>query len=283
MNKAQLKQNIKNWWNEGTDTQNIVPAAFFTRSSSAELPQVYLFAQFGLAQGADIGQQSQITTHYTEQNNHVNDHWALNPLTYSLKGLIGELIYSAPTKWANASPYANSAVYDILSIISPTMDNATRSAYNIYQHTEAVADRYRQQVRTALSNIGVIKTQTQQTNQQYVFTQVQSLQLNRQLVQILTPYGWFENMAITNVRMSQNNQRFVSEIVIDFQEWRNVGELAQRAATKQEKAQMAILQQSVEQNNGQASTSQVSNTDRDSWLFTATGRPQYLIPYKRQF
>lgn len=278
MNKAQLQQNIKNWWNEGTNTQNIVPAALFTRSSTAALPQVYLFAQFGLAQGADIGQQSQITTHYTERNNAINDHWAVNPLTYSLKGLIGELIYSAPTKWANASPYHTSPIYDILSIISPTMDNATRSAYNIYQHTEAVADRYRQMVRSALSNVGVIKTQTQKTNQEYVFQQLRLLVLNRQLVRVLTPYGWLEDMAPINVRMSQNNQRYVSELTVDFQEWLKVGDLAQRAATKQEKAQMARLQQSVEQNNGQASTTAVE--DRETILYRAVGRPQVLNPYQ---
>lgn len=278
MNKAQLKQNIRNWWNEGTDSQNIVPAALFTRSSTAQLPQIYLFAQFGLAQGAEIGQQSQITTHYTEQNNHVNDHWAVNPLTYNLKGLIGELIYSAPITWANASPYATSPVYQVLSILSPTMDNATRSAYNIYQQTQATAERYRQTVRNALSNIGVIKTQTQQTNQQYVLRQLRSLELNRQLVAILTPYGWYENMAPINVRMSQNNQRYVSDLTIDFQEWRNVGDLAQRAATKQEKEGMARLQQAIEQNNGKASTTALSR--RETFAFVEAGRPQVIRPYQ---
>lgn len=278
MNKADLAKNIKDWWNGDSGIQSGQPAVLFERSSSTQLPTIYLFANFGATRGSEIGQKSQITTHYTEQNNHVNDHWAISPLTYTLTGLIGELTYTAPTSWANASPFSTPSIYSLQGMIAPSMDSATRSAYNIYQRTQAVAERYRQTIRSALSNIGVIKAQPQQTNQEYVFRQLMSLEINRQLVSIYTPYGGYEDMAIINVRMNNNDLRYISELTVDMQQWRNVGELAQRAATKQEKEEMARLQQAIEQNNGQASTTQVSRRETDA--FVLAGRPQRIRPYQ---
>lgn len=260
MKKQDIKNNIINWANNIDNPQNTDMALLFTKSNTAHLPQIYLFSKFGIAQGAEIGLQSQITTHYTEENSAVNDHWAIAPMTYSVSGLIGELLYAAPTKWMNYIEAKTPKMLDALNFISPTLDNYTQAAYNITQQIEADVERYRQVLRQGLSSLGFIEEGIAKTNQEYVFSRLQELQYSRQLVQVETPYGSFSNMAITNIRLSQKNNRYISNLTVDFQQWRDVKAAATRAATASEKADMAKLQQALTENQGVASTQEVQRT-----------------------
>lgn len=254
------KQDVIDWISQ-TDNK---PTAgmLFEQSKSSIFPQIYLFSSFGIAQRNEIGRQSQITNHFTESNFSIQDHWAISPLTYTLTGLIGEVVYQAPTQWAN---YAQKQVIDYLeplSIISPTLDNYTNAAYNAVQVVQASVERYRQIARQALINLNALKDTTSQSNQEYVYTKLTDMQLNRQLVTIYTPYGSLSDMAITSVRMGQNNTHFYSGLTINFQQWRDVAQASQRKATNAEKAQIARLQQGLSNTKdlGGASTNEVKIT-----------------------
>lgn len=264
-------------WAQGDTVDE--PAALFLRSDTSELPQIYLFSKFGLSQGAEVNQQSQITTHYTEANNAINDHWALNPIKLTLSGLIGEVIYTPPTAWANFSTRAEMNLSgSLVNLLAPQFDYYTQNKYNIAQFQEANLRRYVRTISQGLSDLNVLKAQTRKSNQEYVFQKLRQLQYFRQLVKaVATPYGWFEDMAVTSLRMSQSGNRFYSNISVEMQEWRDVLPATQRAATAQEKADMAKLQQSLTQNQGEAST---TSTRRETTLYVMAGRPQALRPYQ---
>lgn len=240
--------------NRETNNDANNPALLFIKSNTTNMPQIYLFSNFGLAQSAEIGQQSQITTHYTEQNNAINDHWAISPLTFTLSGLIGEVVYTPPTKWANYVARQTTEMSALINLLAVPLDANTSNAYNIAQFANANVRRYTRTIAQNLSKLGIIKTQTRKTNQQYVFEQLRNLQTKRQLLAVETPYGTFEDMAIINVRMSQSGNRFYSQVSVDFQQWRDVLPANQRAATSSEKTDIARLQQAAIQNQGNAST-----------------------------
>lgn len=278
MRKSDIKNKVANWAkNLLPDDEGVNPALLFIKSDATEMPQIYLFSKFGLAQGAEIGQQSQITTHYTEKNNAINDHWAISPMTVSLSGLIGEVIYTPPKQWANIVAAVVSKMQKLLKLVAPKLNVSTGKAYNIAQFVESNVRRYLQIIMQLLNSMAGFGTL--ETNQQYVFRLLRDLQLNRQLMAIETPYGAFEDMAIVNVRMSQNGNRFYSELIVDFQEWRNVLPAQQRAATQAEKDDIAAVQQELEQQQGEASTTSV---DKESHLYIATGRPTYLNKFDRK-
>ena len=76
---------------------------------------------------------------------------------------------------------------------------------------------------------------------------------NRQLVNIWTPYGEYNNMAINDFQGSQGDSKFQSDLEIQFTQWRNIS-TATRKATKEEQAYFCACQQAETQEIGTAST-----------------------------
>lgn len=253
-----LNQELKNFQTElagiNLDSENI-PAILFTNSTNNnKFGEIYLFSDFGISESNSITINSEITTHYTEENNALNDHWAVQPIQYVLRGLIGEVVYTPPSTFTN---FVDTAVGDYLSpigFLAPTFDTYTSSIINIGQQVEASITRYLDIAKLALNNIKGTKTQL--TNQQYVINTLNSLVLNRQLVSIYTPYGIYDGMAIKTVNASQEKNKFQSSIEITLQQWRTVQTLT-RQASAEEKSLLSQFQSATLKEKGQAGTSKI--------------------------
>lgn len=251
--------NITDYLTDKTDFNTIQevnnnPAILFTNTSISEFGNVYIFKNFGHSKTSSIKLSSQITTHYMEDNTARQDHWAINPIAYTLSGLIGEVVYTPPTQWAN---FVQKNIVDYLSplgVLLPTFDSYTQSAINTVQAVEASVNRYRQIFTQTLSNIqGIGNTNVVKRNQSRVIEWLESLRDNRQLVNIWTPFGEYNNMAIVDISGTQNDTKYKSDLEIQFQQWKNITTIT-RAATEKEKAYLSSCQSAETQELGNAST-----------------------------
>ena len=249
----EIKNKVTDFYNKFMEDEAInTPAMLFVEDkNNANFGNAYIFKRFGVAQADSIKISSQITTHYMEDNVARQDHWAIAPITYTMSGLVGELIYSPPEAW---SGWVQEHVTDYLtplSVLSPTFDSYTTSAINAVKAVEASFQRYKQIAKQFFNSFR--KLPTKQTNQEYVISNLQSLRDNRQLVSVYTPFGVYDNLAIENISGTQNNSKYQSNLEISFTQWREVGTLS-RKATEQDRALIAQYAKAEVEQQGQAST-----------------------------
>jgi len=234
------------------------PAILFTSNSSDGFGNIYLFEKFGVTTTNTLKISSQITTHYMENNNAVQDHWAIAPIKYTLSGLIGEVIYTPPKKAVNfVQKYINNYL-EPLNILSPTFDSYTQSAINTVQAVEASLRRYEQMAVNILNNITKYQA-AKKTNQEFLANKLIALRDNRQLVNVWTPYGQFNGLAIQEASLTQNKTKYQSNLEVQFIQWRDV-DTQKRAATEQEKATVVRTMKQQEQNLGNASQQKVPDS-----------------------
>lgn len=231
-----------------------VPALIFANSrKNTYFGDMYLFANFGIAGGCTINAPSDITTHYVEDNSAIQDHWALSPVTYTLNGFIGEIIYRPAEQWTN---WLQDNVRDYLSpleVISPTVSSYVQSAMNVTHQLEATYQKYSNYAESIMRTVNNWTNPSIKASNQYqVYQQLKNLRQNRVLVDIYTPYDTLKSMAITNISMSQDDKSmYKSSITVTLQEYRDVKTLT-RKATDKEVASLVKAQQAQEVNQGNA-------------------------------
>lgn len=267
---------LSNFGNDKTrDKYNNAPAVLFSEAvSGSKFPQMLLFSQFGQANTSSLSLASQITTHYTEDNYHINDHWALEPVKFTLTGLIGEVIYRPSKNWSNKAEKAFIDYLKPLSIISPTFDNYTQSAINITNAVEESYRRYENIAKKALRTIGISES-VKSTNQEFVISQLETLRENRQLVTIHTPYGKYSDMAIVAINANQENSKYQSSLEIQLQKWRTV-ESKTRSATEEEKSTLAKTQGAISKQHGVIGTTQTNIRDNSTMKSIAQGGASFV-------
>ena len=155
---------------------------------------------------------AEITDHYTEDNRAVQDHIAIHPTRITLKGYVGEIVYTQPgqdqsfLQTAVQKLTTISAFLPVLSagatqaqaaISSPTTSNLTLSdASNIYGL-----------VKNLLGAIG------DEARQQNAYQYFKSLMSQGVLMGIQTPWEFLTNMAIESIVAVQGEQ---SKYITDF-------------------------------------------------------------------
>ena len=234
------------------------PAILFSSTTGEQFGDIYIFKKFGIEKANSIKLSSQITTHYMEDNTARQDHWAIAPITYTLSGLVGELIYTPPKQWAN---FVQKNVINYLAplgILSPSFDSYTQSAINTVQAVEASVNRYRQIISQAVNNIrGSGNTNIVKNNQGRILEWLENLRNNRQLVDVVTPYGRYYNLAISDILADQQDTKYQSNLEIQFVQWREIS-TSSRKATKEEQAEFYQCQNAPTEQIGTASTTKKS-------------------------
>lgn len=269
--KENLTKNLTTLKNKlapyGVDTSRAIiklPAKLFENATTnSKFGRLFLFQNFGQSNNVSLQLNSQITTHYTEENYAINDHWALEPITYTLTGLIGEVIYRPSTNWSNKIISKVKDYVAPLSVISPTFDSYTQSAINLTNQVEEVYKRYERTAKEALRNAGISEG-VATTNQQYIIQQLTLMREGRQLIpEIYTPYGTLTNMAIVSINMGQKGSSYSSELEIQLREWRDT-ESQSREATEAEKSELAKIQSYTGSQGGMAGTKRVELSENST-------------------
>lgn len=228
------------------------PALLFVNSTKDnKFGEIYLFNKFGFCTGSSLVLNSEITDHYTEKNYSIQDHWALSPKMYTLSGYVGEVIYTPPKGWANWVEANITDYLKPLTVISPVLSSYTQSAINLTAQLQSSLQRYGKIARQIFQTITKTNT-SNQSNQQYVARLLEKIREERILVNIYTPYGEYENMAIMSINIRQDAfTKYRSTLEIQMKQWRDT-ETITRKATKDELSDLSGMQKQTEQNNGVA-------------------------------
>lgn len=189
---------------------------------------------FDIVGDESVELSSDITDHFVENNTAIQDHIALKPEQVQVRGIVAELVS------ARATEDTQSTVSDPLPI-NPDFVPALApgaEAQRVAQEEIAVQDA--SAVISGQSLFGYYSNRTPSPNitrQAKAFNYFRQLWLGRQLFSVETPWGYWNNMAISSIRVEQREDtRFRSDFTITFKKIRfaqdltvSAGQLAGRA------------------------------------------------------
>lgn len=208
--------------------------------------------------------QSQITDNWVENNTAIHDHIAISPITVTLRGLCGDLVYTSEqaqedyikelerlktlnpqslTLFNFGNFYKLEDTDGKLRVITsylPEISNVTQLAQNVWDLAES-AYKKAKQVANILTNKNSRALSSQMTmysglstNARYsrlkeACDDLKSCWLSRKSFIVNTPFGDFENMYITSINLHQGNENFIGEIDITLKQLRFVGTITTEA------------------------------------------------------
>lgn len=162
--------------------------------------------------------ESDITDHYTENNEAVNDHIALRPETFTTTGFIGELNNVPP----EGTGTVTEAVQKLVGISGyvPELTIGALQAYNVAQQAYQAANSVK---KSFVSRWG---DSPEQNEQQKAFNLFYGYWRDKTLFTVQTPWAKFDNMAIQSVVSTQDEDtQEITSFEVTFKKFRFVNEV----------------------------------------------------------
>lgn len=213
----------------------------------------------------DVVQSSaDITDEFVEDNSAVQDHMAIKPMRYTVRGFIAEksftplepYFYDVPTR---ETDYISTA-YNLLGVLSPTLSSYMQTAVAAYQYVESSYQRYAGTITniagalfgTHARRIDATSTADYipDSKQERAFYELKNLQYSRTLVTIDSPFAFMSNFLIEDVRMEQGNDIWHSEVVVQLKQYNSVETILTSVDAKSYESRVS-KQYETEQNLGQ--------------------------------
>jgi len=188
------------------DKKGIQPQA------ASNLPQPPKFL-FDFETENQVNLQADITDHYSEINETLNDQIAIRPERITTSGFISELNNVVPDllKIPKLAAEKLINVPEYLPELSVTAQLVYNNAFQAYQAASSIAAS----AVSAYNNLrGEGETDPSQTKQQEAFAKFYGWFKSRTLFTVQTPWAIFENMAIENLRAMQDEE---TNSITDFQ------------------------------------------------------------------
>lgn len=178
--------------------------------------------KFDITQNETVRLSADITDHYTESNTFINEHIVRKPITITLSGLKGELVYRRP----DGIPGGVQELQNRLEIVDAYLGDYTPGMLQSIQRGIS-----RAQSAVALLNQGLNKTQNmlaalsgegpEETLQEKAYKELKALYRSNQLVTVQTPWEFFDSMIIQELSFSQGGETTgKTEIQITLKEMR---------------------------------------------------------------
>lgn len=173
---------------------------------------------FDIIEEHSVSLQSQITDNWMENNTAIADHIANQPLTVSLRGLAGEVVYVPSTSegWLNdinnkIPLNVSEKLAPIASFLAP-VSNITQIAKNAITYVEASFNRYKKIIDNFRN-----KTVKQQRLRK-IYQDLSEIRENKSPLMVQTPYATFDNMYIQSMVMRQGNQAYITDIELTLKQ-----------------------------------------------------------------
>ena len=263
----------------------------------------YLF--FNTVTDDTVNFQSNITDNWVENNTVIQDHIAVSPVTVTMRGLLGELVYTSEqavkdyesvlaqanvlnSKDAVLGQFGNLKFNDAdgkltaINAYFPEASNATQLAQSMWDRHEASAKKARKianiligqannNLASKMNAYSGLSTNARQSKIKQISEELKNYWIERKPFTVNTPFGDFENMYIQSVTLHQGNENFIGEIDITLKQLR----FAQTLTTKADKEVLAkynACARAEEQNYGKAQgETSVMKNFTDTYLGTKPG------------
>ena len=213
--------------------------------------------------------EASITDNFVESNHAVQDHIAIKPKIYRLRGCVGEVVYKGSNEFAkaiadkiNSHPILQKTLNTMKPIagISPIISSATQSAINIVNQIESSYNRYKKMIEDNF----LPSKQRKLTNKMQQSTVAD---LNR-ILELRIPVNLkglkfstvldkgddFKRVYyLQSVSAHQGSNDFISDIEVTIKEFR----IATTKIVDVDKNNMSSIQKSSEDNIGKVKTQKV--------------------------
>jgi hypothetical protein len=171
---------------------------------------------------------TEITDHYSEDNRALQDHIAIKPKRITLKGYVGELVYTQTTGGSSSIVQQVTQKLTSISGYLPALSAAATQAQQLLANPSAsditlnsvagalpaAADLYAL-VKNSLGAFGDMK------NQQNAYNYFNSCREQKILMGIQTPWEFLTNMAIETIDAIQSEDtKFMTDFSITFKQLR---------------------------------------------------------------
>ena len=241
---------------------------------------------FDVVNDDTVTYNAQITDNWIESNSAIQDHIALQPVTITMRGLCGELVYDAKqaeldykTELAQAKERNSQfailwkygdfkGIEDVdgklvaIGKIAPPLSNITEMAQNNWELlniqnqkaskiVDAFKNRNNKTMAQQMNNYNGLSTNARQSRLKQVGDEFKKAILGRKSFTVNTPFGTFENMYLQTVTLHQGEEDYIGDIDITLKQIR----FAQTQTTKADEKTLSELNslaqaQSEAQNNG---------------------------------
>lgn len=225
--KTEIQRETDNYIKQ-TDLYTIEPSAEdkLNKDYIAERQVIYYF---DIIKSHRIQLQSQITDYWLENSTAVQDSINHAPIIITLSGLVGEIVYTPPTKFVDSIvdklnakfPQNNGFTFTeklgTIAGIIPTVDNYTQLAKNAINYTETAYNRYKSIYDSIMDWRNGVKNNAV-PRQEKVYKNLERFWSNNVPLTVKTPFGTFESMYIQNLSMEQGETNTVSDITVTLKQ-----------------------------------------------------------------
>ena len=218
--------------------------------------------------------EAAITDNYVETNHSVQDHIAIKPKMYRLRGCVGEVVYKGSNEWIrwigekiNSNPILSKTLNAMkpIRVISGVVSNATESAIAIVNQLESSYNRYRKMIENSFFNKQSIISGKMQESVVADLNRILELRIPVNLKGLmfektLTDGDNYERKYyLQSVSAHQGNNAFITDIEVTIKEFR----VATTQVTKVDAQNMSSIAKAPESNNGLASGQKTYSTWED--------------------
>lgn len=185
---------------------------------------------FDIKEDEEVSLENDITDHYTESNTPVQDNIVNKPVRVTLRGTVGEHIYTPPKEESTWDKIVGGvqSVTEKLTIIGsylPAISDFSQQVYDSLAHANTINDLSSDDIinvgSAAFDLFNSINTPT--NNQSHAFLFFEALWQSKQTFSIQTPFRFYANMAIESIKAVQNgNTNDTTDFEITFKEIRKV-------------------------------------------------------------
>lgn len=174
---------------------------------------------FDIVAEEEIIQESEITSHYVEDNYAIQDHIAQKPIRVTVRGYIGEITDLFPNTLLSVLTAVQSL--DSIGLFLPAF---SAQATQVYAKAAGFASQVGNYINQAKNIYSLLNNaDTSSSKQQQAYKTLTNFRLNNQLCTVETPWGIFYQMAIERISpVQKEDTRFISEFTVSFVQIRTV-------------------------------------------------------------
>lgn len=199
--------------NKSFDTETFV-GDFLNLASSANEALVSFTGTTGIAgfvfdikDDDEILLESEITDHYTESNNPVQDNIVNRPIRITLRGTVGEWVYNPPKKtttWEDVIEKVRQTTNKLTIIGSylPALSNFSQQVFNELKEEKNIAQTVWNIGSSAFNLYNDINIPRSRQSKAFMF--FEALWQSKQIFSIQTPYRYYSSMAIETIKAVQS-------------------------------------------------------------------------------
>lgn len=153
---------------------------------------------------ASLSFMSEITDHYTEENQAFQDHAAHKPLRITLEGFVGELVQAPSAGVLGAIQTFQSSLTQLPAILGKYTPGVTQTLAAAATKATDVVNQIDNAVNRVQNLIGLFGLSSPgPTKQSQAFLKLWSDWFSSVVFGVVTPYGYLDNMIIENVSIIQ--------------------------------------------------------------------------------